>query len=267
MGGVGKGDPAAVSKDQVAADASSVEKKAGIVLDSKTLESSIEMELGAKKSNSGNDANNHSAGSGGRPPNGDGGGSNNGSGSSPDSPFEPMTHQVFRIVAFDHRSGYETKNDYKLGIEIPLEDEIVKRAPPPDVAYKIQNAIKQATARSDSLDQRSISAKRLEVDVALYFGPTLTNFNAGYIDTRGKEREIDVMTDSYLIEVTIAAKGKSEQITEYLSIANKEKAVILYAPKYKTEAAIEEIKRKGAYVARNWNELTKIVRDFEDGEI
>ena len=203
-------------------------------------------------------------GGGNEPPNN--GNINEGGGGRPwdISPYQPKTHQIFRIMAHDHRTGKETQSRFQQGTKIPLSPEVLLRAPPPEIAYKIEHAILESLGIVGKLDDIGQKGKALEVDVALYFGPALTGFNEKFFKpTGGEHGDFDILTDSFIVEVTTASRKKTDQINKYFEVISAEKHVILYAPQYRNKAAIESVESLGAYVARDWNELTQIVRRID----
>lgn len=215
------------------------------------------------------------SGGGNRPP------GSSGNGNSGDSPFQPTPRNIFRLMAYDHRTlgdkfgaqaeepSIKTFQSFlrQKEFEQRLDQEIIRRAPPPEVAYKIQRGIEEAAGLRGklSLDQRE--HKTLEVKVALYFGPNVTNFNqryneAGHPITRlmAPHTEVDVETDSYMIEVTAGRKSKLDQIDRYKSIDSMQRHVILFAPEYKNMQQIKAVESQGAYFAKDFDTLTQLVR-------
>ena len=205
-----------------------------------------------------------SGGSGG----GQGSGGGNGSGGNNDfwddkpwkgSPYEPTTAQVFRILAYDHRANTLSpdKDYYKQGAGIPLDREVILRAPPPEVAYQIERGIQSALQK----DPKQRREQKLEIEVAMYFGPSVIGYGQEYpMSGTNKMQEIDVRTDTYLIEATYKPGGKFKQINRYFSINALESQVILFAPKYQNKAAVKHIEATGAHVIHSFDDLTALVK-------
>ncbi len=222
-----------------------------------------------------------------QPPGGNTGGTGGGGESWRNNPFEPKTHQVFRILAHDHRTGTETDIDYaQKGVQLPLDQEIIRRAPPPEVAYKIQRGIVKAIGLKNEADllyeegdkklgkrkRKAAKSKTMEIKVALYFGPAVTNFNqhyneAGHPIPREMKpyTEVDVETDTYMIEVTIGKSSKLEQIEKYCTIDTQERHVIVFAPNIKNKAKINSITNTGAHFVKDFRSMTKLVRKLGMG--
>lgn len=198
----------------------------------------------------------------------------------PESPFEPRLHQVFRMMAYDHHEQKDfTQNDFKGGTDIPLHEDIVKRAPPPEVAYEIQKKVDRIIKREKSFslrklmrtDPRGLTGDELEVTTALFVGPELTGFNEKYtVHSIGKRGDFDISTKDLLIEVTRKISGKKEQIDKYNAYVKEneiEKKVILFAPNYgkKSKRAIEDIE-KIAYFENTPKGLDKLIKDIYNGK-
>ena len=74
--------------------------------------------------------------------------------------------------------------------------------------------------------------------------------------------EIDIETDSHIIETTVSKKGKHIQIIKYKTdVFNPEnKDVILYGPNYKNLLAKESVQNEGVTVVNSPDELIKIIK-------
>ena len=74
--------------------------------------------------------------------------------------------------------------------------------------------------------------------------------------------EIDIETDSHIIETTVSKKGKHIQIKKYKTdVFNPEnKDVILYGPNYKNLLAKESVQNEGVTVVNSPDELIKIIK-------
>ena len=74
--------------------------------------------------------------------------------------------------------------------------------------------------------------------------------------------EIDIETDSHIIETTVSKDGKHKQIRKYKTdVFNPEnKDVILYGPNYKNLLAKESIQNEGVTVVNSPDELIKIIK-------
>ena len=171
-----------------------------------------------------------------------------------ESPYQPSSLQTAELIKY---------NASDEGIKNPVDPRIVERGLSPDVAKKVQEAIDKISDMEHKSDIQSInnaSDKRLEVDVALFFGPALTGFNR---ITQNPAGEIDVETDHFMVEATSGKKGKAKQMAKYSEINANEggnKKRILFAPNYRTRKACQEVEETGATIARNFAELGHIVK-------
>jgi len=92
-------------------------------------------------------------------------------------------------------------------------------------------------------------------------GFNLQGFQAE-VGPNGSIGEKDIETSEAIIETTVSSSGKLSQVTKLMSNPEMNpsgKPVILYAPNY-GGAATNSITQGGAYVAKNMQELTDLLR-------
>lgn len=120
-------------------------------------------------------------------------------------------------------------------------------------------------AETNKLEGKSdfIRGKILEIEVALYVGPQLTEFDE-WLKGNGPARQVDVATKDVLIEVTVQETGKAGQIDKHITYDTAQRSVILYAPHY-TPKAEESITALGAHVVRNRHELADVMQKLTKG--
>ena len=168
-----------------------------------------------------------------------------------------------------HSKGGVT-HDQKSGVwqfEHTLDQRIRERAPSPEVAYKIQEGIEDSlrNLRKSNPSPSQQKDKELEIEVALYFGPAVTDFDIKHKDEFGQTfTQVDIETDTYMIEVTAGRGHKFKQIGKYARINSQQKEIILYAPEYRGEPErIRAVERMGGRVFHDFETMTQFIQKLE----
>ncbi len=209
----------------------------------------------------------NSGGSGGgyQPP---GGGSGGGSGSGGN---DPHLQAVFKA------------SNRQFAPDVRLDNKIFKNGTPYEMAQAVQKGIDelhslrlkrdfkephQGYLDKDNMNhleglRSQVKGKGLEVEVALYMGPQLTQFRH-WEKGNGPTREVDAASNSVIVEVTTKKTGKTQQISDHISYDTAQRDVILYAPNYSAKAA-KSVEDAGGYVARNAVELSDLMQKLTKG--
>ena len=100
--------------------------------------------------------------------------------------------------------------------------------------------------------------------ITIGFGITILKKNHNVVVAGKVVGEIDFEVPQAIIEATVSPSGKLSQVNKYVnnpSLFNpSNKQIILFAPNYKTAAAIKEIEDTGTLVVKEFSDLIGLLK-------